>query len=456
MKRLDRSRNRPVVLPAVLIPMLWTLSVAVPTSGADAEADPTAALAQCQAIGLSACPEPFDAVLPPPKDMLTWDQHSRVVGFRNGYRLYQGDVFHTLGAQPYPLPQASRALPPLHYSMDGHNYDIEDFLRRQSVTGLLILKNGQIAYEYYGSGNTDRTLWTSRSVAKSVVSVLVGIAIKEKFISSVTDPITRYLPELKDTAWHGVSLQDLLRHTSGVAWNENYADPKSDFADMTRCEAGPEPYACLMKLVSSVKRRPGVKSGEVWSYNTGGAWLVGCVLERATGMTIAHYLETRVWSRYAMQHDGVWHALVKGKADMGGHGFNATLRDWGRFALFVAGGGKLPSGQLLLPTDWLEQSTTWTQAKGSVTPTTPDGQYGYQWWLSAVDPGRPGAAAANQTARQTFWAQGIYGQALAIDPAERLVMVQWSTWKAAEPPASFYDEQPIFFSAVAHALTGWN
>ena len=456
MKRHNRSRNHRVILLALLVSMLWTLSVAFPTSGADAATDPTVSRAQCQAIGLSVCPEPFDAVLPPPQDMLTWDQQSRVVGFRNGYRLYQGDVFHTLGAKPYPLPKASRVLPPLYYSVDGHNYKVEDFLRRQSVTGLLILKNGQIAYEYYGSGNTDRTLWTSRSVAKSVVSVLVGIAIKEKFIGSVTDPVTRYLPELKDTAWEGVTLQDLLHHTSGVAWNENYADPKSDFAAMTRCEAGADPYACLNTLVSSLQRRPGVKSGEVWSYNTGGAWLVGRVLERATGMTIAHYLETRVWSRYAMQDDGVWHALVKGKVDMGGHGFNATLRDWGRFALFVAGAGKLPSGEVLLPADWLEQSTTWTRAKGSVTPTTPDGKFGYQWWFNPVDPGQPDAATVNQTAQQTFWAEGIYGQALAIDPAEKLVMVQWSTWKEAAPPASFYAEQPIFFSAVAHALAGWN
>ena len=456
MKRQDRSRRSLINLPGLLIPILGTLAVGVPASGADAAADPKAALAKCQAIGLSACPEPFDAVLPLPKDMLTWDQQTRTVGFRNGYRLYQGDVFHTLGAKPYPMPQASRPLSPLHYSMDGHNYEIEDFLRRQSVTGLLILKNGQIAYEYYGSGNTDRTLWTSRSVAKSVVSILVGIAVKEKFIGSVTDPITRYLPELKGTAWEDVSLRDVMHHASGVAWNENYADPNSDFAEMTRCEAGPGPYECLMKLVRSVKRKPGVKSGEVWSYNTGGAWLVGCVLERATGMTIAHYLETRLWSRYAMQNDGVWHALVKDKVDMGGHGFNATLRDWGRFALFVAGGGSLPSGEVLLPADWLELSTTWTHAKGSVTPITPDGQYGYQWWFNPVDPSRPGAATVNQTARQTFWAEGIYGQAIAIDPAEKLVMVQWSTWKEAEPPASLSEEQPIFFSAVAHALAGWN
>jgi CubicO group peptidase (beta-lactamase class C family) len=413
----------------------------------------TSQLAQCMTLGLSSCPQPFDAVLPDPADMLSWDQHTRVVGFRNTYRQYPGDVIHTQGGNAYPLPEASKAMPPLLYKMDGNTYRLKDYLQRQSVTGLLILKNGQRVYEYYGRGNTDKTLWTSRSVAKSVVSVLVGMAIKEGLIGAVGDPITRYLPELKGSAWENVTLRDLLQHTSGVIWNENYADPTSEFAHLTLCEAGPSAYQCVWQLTSTLKRQPGTSPGEVWSYNTGGAWLVGRILERATGMTIAEYLETRLWSRFAMESDGVWEALVKGQVDMGGHGFNATLRDWGRFALFVAGGGKLASGQELLPKEWIAQSVTWSTAKDSVTPATPNGQYGYQWWFSGVDPARADTDNAMQTAQHTFWAEGIYGQAIAINPSENLVMVQWSTWKEADTPPSLYDEQALFFNAVAHALS---
>ena len=278
------------------------------------------------------------------------------------------------------------------------------------------------------------------------------MAVKEGLIHSVADPITRYLPELKGTAWEGVTLRDLLQHTSGVAWNENYADPTSDFARLTRCEASRAAYQCVLQLVRTLKRKPGVMPGDLWSYNTGGAWLVGRVLEQATGMTIAKYLETRLWSRFAMERDGVWEALVQGQIDMGGHGFNATLRDWGRFALFVADGGRLASGEELLPSDWIAQSMTWTKAKGSVTPATPDGQYGYQWWFGGIDPDRHDADNAMQTARDTFWAEGIYGQAIAINPTEKLVMVQWSTWQEAETPASLYDEQVLFFNALARAL----
>lgn len=457
-----RAPARRNVAPTLLLLAAASLGAAPPTRAASPA--PASAATQCRSIGLSTCPAPFDAALPSPQDLLTWDQRQRIVGFRNTYRLYAGDVFHTRGAAPFPLPAAAAPLPQLRYTMDGKSLGLDDYRRRQSVTGLLILKDGRVAYEYYGGGNTDTTLWTSRSVAKSVVSILIGIAIREKFIGAVTDPVTRYLPELRGSDWDGVTLRDLLQHVSGIAWNEHYADPTSDFAHLTRCEAAADAYDCVLGLVRSRQRKPGVKPGEVWSYNTGGAWLVGRVLERATGMTIARYLETRLWSRFAMEHDGVWEALVKNEVDMGGHGFNATLRDWGRFALFVANGGALANGRTvsdggaradgehLLPDDWLAQSVTWTRAQGSVTPATPQGQYGYQWWYGGVDPAREATDDAATTARRTFWAEGIYGQAIAIDPTEHLIMVQWSAWREAETPASLYDEQALFFNAVAHGL----
>ncbi|MDF0732893.1 serine hydrolase [Pseudomonas entomophila] len=407
----------------------------------------------CGVKGLQQCPQPFDSVLPAPKDMLTWDQDTRVVGFRNTYRQYEGDVFATQGAKPSPLPEASHKLETVRYSLDGkQQLGLSDYLANQSVTGLLVLKDGKVAYEYYAKGNTPQTLWTSRSVAKSVVSVLVGMAIKEGKIQSLDDKISLYVPELKGSEWQDVTLHQLLQHTSGVIWDENYASKDSDFSHMTQCEAKPDPYDCVLKLVRSVKRKPGVKPGEVWSYNTGGAWLVGRVLENATGMTIAQYLQSRLWSRYGMQQDGVWHALVPGKVDMGGHGFNATLRDWGRFGQFVQSGGQLPNGEKLLPDDWIARSTHWTQAKGSVTDFAPNGQYGYQWWYNAPAADSSAEPKRTATSEQTFWALGIFGQSIAINPTEHLVVVQWSTWKNAESPSSLYDEQAVFVNAVAQAL----
>jgi CubicO group peptidase (beta-lactamase class C family) len=417
-------------------------------AGADAN------LESCRKIGLSSCPMPFDAVVPAAKDMLVWNQADRVVGFRNTYRQYRADVFHADRTHIRALPPYDAKFSEPRYSLAHRQLGLQDYLKRQNVTGFLVLKYGKIVYQYYAQGNTESTLWTSRSVGKSIVSILVGIAIREGFIKSVDDPVTDYLPELKETAWDGTTLQNLLQHTSGVNWNENYDDPQSDFAHLTRCEAREDAYDCTLKLVRSVTRKPGVSPGEIWSYNTGGAWLVGRTLERATRMSIARYLETRVWRPFGMESDGVWEAYVPGEVDMGGHGFNATLRDWGRFALFVANEGQLlPGGESLLAPGWIAESTRWTQAKGSVTKATPDGQYGYQWWHLGLSTAGAESAGLNATTEDTLWAEGIYGQTIAIDPVSNLVMVQWSTTEKADMPDAFYDEQLLLFNALEQSLS---
>lgn len=314
---------------------------------------------------LSACPTPIDKNLPPVKDMLNWDQASRLIGFRNDYRSYPGDVFkHATSAA---LPESLVNLDNAGYEIKGLHYTLKDYFKRSDVRGFLVIKNGHIAYEYFAGGNNKTTLWTSRSVGKSIVSTLVGIAIKEGKIKSLDDKLVIYNPDLKGTDWADVSIRQLMQHTSGVQWNENYNDPKSNFSKLTQCEAGSNTYKCVEKLIYPLKRKSGVKPGEVWSYSSGGAWMLGDVLEHATGMPIAQYLQEKMWQPFGMANDGVWHSYEKGKHDIGAHGFNATLEDWGRFGLFVANNGKLPNGETILPDNWVKEARTWTQAKNSVT-----------------------------------------------------------------------------------------
>ncbi|MEH8826715.1 serine hydrolase domain-containing protein, partial [Klebsiella quasipneumoniae] len=185
---------------------------------------PAAAMAQnCGGLTLDVCPTPYDQTLPAAKDMLSWDQTSRVIGFRNDYRNYAGDVFRH-GAS-VPLERAEKQLTDARYTLNGHTWTLQDYLKRENVSGMLVLKDGKVAWKYLGDGNTDTTLWTSRSVGKSVVSTLVGIAIQQGKIHSLDDLITVYEPELKGTAWDGVTLKQLIQHTSGVEWNEDYTDP---------------------------------------------------------------------------------------------------------------------------------------------------------------------------------------------------------------------------------------
>ena len=107
-------------------------------------------------LGADSCPRPYDARIPDPKDMLIWTQPERVIGFRNTFRMYGADAFHVGAGRAYPLPRSRRALPPIDYRIDGRRYGLEDYLRRQSVTGLLVLKDGAVAFEYYATATPTR------------------------------------------------------------------------------------------------------------------------------------------------------------------------------------------------------------------------------------------------------------------------------------------------------------
>ncbi|MGG4583328.1 serine hydrolase domain-containing protein [Serratia nematodiphila] len=409
-----------------------------------------AALAACASTELSVCPAPFDAQLPDTHKMLTWSQSDRVIGFRNDYRNYAGDVFHHGNAAP--LLASAKPLTDASYRVNGKTYSLQDYLQRQNVSGMLVLKDGKIAWKYLGEGNTDATLWTSRSVGKSVVATLVGVAIKQGKIRSLDDLITQYEPDLKGTAWDGVTLRQLITHTSGVAWNEDYTNPKSDFAQLTECEAKPGTYACVRKLVAGLQRAH--PAGQNWSYSSGGAWLLGDVLERATGMPLAAYLEQSIWQPYGMASDGVWHAYAKGQHDVGAHGFNATLEDWGRFGEFILHNGTLPNGKQILPENWVAQSANWTRATGSESAAHPNGIYGFQWWNNEVPANATNVEPAPQTSlKHSLWALGIFGQMIMVNQAENLVIVQWSTWPQAEPSFSAQPlEASLMFSAIAKEL----
>ena len=429
--------------PAMLALTLGITAVTLPAANANSGVS-------CGGVALSVCPQPFDAKLPDAKNMLSWDQASRVIGFRNDYRIYPGDIFRH--GKATPLQRSARQLHSVSYQVGGKSYSLPEYLQRENVSAMLVLKDGKIAYKYLGQGNTDTTLWTSRSVGKSVVSTLVGIALQQGKIHSLNDQITRYEPELAGSAWDGVTLKQLITHTSGVAWNEDYTEPSSDFSHLTQCEAKPGTYQCVRNIVTGLKRAHA--PGSTWSYSSGGAWLLGDVLERATGMPLASYLQQTLWQPYGMAQDGVWHSYQPGQHDVGAHGFNATLEDWGRFGEFVMNGGRLPDGQRILPPDWLQQASDWTHASNSVSAGHPDGIYGYQWWNNSVPANatavRPTAA---ESLKGSLWALGIYGQIIMVNPAEKLVIVQWSTWPQAEPDFAAQPlEASLMFSAIAAQL----
>ena len=410
------------------------------------------AASPCGVPQLTQCPEPLDKQLPDVKNMLKWNIEDRLIGFRNDYRAYPGDVFKHGTARP--LKREIRDLSNATYTINNHSYDLQEYIARNNVTGFMAIKNGVVVLEFYGHGNTPQTLWTSRSVGKSIVSTLVGVAVKEGKIKSLDDKVIKYNPDVKGTVWANVTIRQLLQHTSGVNWTEDYEVANSDFAKMTACEATTNAYPCVHDLVINKTRKAKAKPGKLWSYSSGGAWLLGDTLEKAVGMPIARYLQEKIWQPYGMVSDGVWHSYEVDKHDVGAHGFNATLEDWGKFGQFVLENGSLPDGKTVLPDHWVVDARKWTQARNSVTKNHPEGTYGYEWWNNSVS-----EAVSHVNPREglseidTMWAMGIFGQMLVVNQQENLVIVQWSTWEKAEPDFSAEPlETSLMFNAIAKRL----
>jgi CubicO group peptidase (beta-lactamase class C family) len=345
--------------------------------------------------------------------------------FRNIDRLFPT---RRVGAseRPFPLRATGQPFPPITFNDGGEQYDLERYLELNRIAGLLVLKDGRIALERYRFGNTERTHWMSMSIAKSITSTLVGAALRQGYIRSLSDSVTRYVPALAGSGYAGVTVRDVLMMASGVRWNEAYSDPTSDRRRLLEAQISQVPGSAL-GLMKSLPRAaaPGTRN----NYNTGETQVVAEVLRAAVGRPLATYLADRIWSRFGMETDASWWLDSPDGVEIGGSGFSATLRDYGRFGLFILSGG-VAAGDSILPTGWIAEATTPKTLRDG-TPLA----YGYLWW-----PGRD----------STFMAMGIHGQYLYVNPRAEVVIVAWGA--RPHPTQGQVVDDWTFCEAVTTAL----
>lgn len=327
-------------------------------------------------------------------EILFWDQAQRDANFPHMEAKFPGHVVKA-GGRVHPLP-AGAALP----IADG---DIDTFMTAQNVAGMIVLQDGKIRLERYARGFGRDGRWTSFSVAKSFTSTLVGAAIRDGYIKSVDEPVTRYIPDLAGSGYDGVTIAQLLTMTSGVRWNEDYTDPNSDVARMFSkpVPAGMDPTVAYMRTLPRADA-PGTK----WVYKTGETNLIGTLVQRATGKPLANYLSEKIFKPYGMEQDGFW-MIDQAGHEIGGCCLSVSLRDYARMGQFVLDGGKG-----VVPDGWFDQATAAHADIGR-----PGFGYGYQWWTYPAG---------------LFGAQGIFGQTITIDRAHHIVIAMVS----AAPKAS--------------------
>jgi len=349
--------------------------------------------------------------------------------FRNIDQLFPSSIV-ARGKSSRMLEVRKIALGGIRFESNGSMYGLRDYLSLNRIAGLLVLKNERIAAEEYYFGNSPQTRWMSMSVAKSISSTLVGAAIQDGLIGSIDDPLIRYLPELKGSGYNEVSVKHLLQMTSGVRWDDTPTNPDSERRKMLELQIAQEPGA-IMRFMASL---PSVaQPGTVWNYSTGETHVVGALLHAATGRSVAQYLSEKIWSRIGMEADATWWLDSPQGLEIAGSGISATLRDYGRFGLFILNDGVI-DGEHVLPEHWVMEAGSPREIGGQRI------DYGFMWW--PVPEGSRNVGA--------FSARGLFGQYIYINPRERVVIVVWSA--RSMPLDSEVVADNDFFNAVVEAL----
>ncbi len=304
---------------------------------------------------------------------------------------------------------------------------IDSYIKDNHIGGLIVLKNGKIILEKYNQGQGQNTLWTSFSVAKSISSMLVGVALKEGHIKSMDDTLDLYIPELKGFDYGKISVRQLLTMTSGIGWNEDYQDHHSDVAQMylQQCRDKEPHILTYMKPLKAVS-----KPGTVWNYSTGETDLVGILIQKATGQSLAEYLSEKIWKPYGMQQCAYWLADECSGLNIGGSGLSVSLRDYARLGQLMLDSHQTIH-QSIFDVDWLKNATS-----PLFSVNEKGGGYGYLWWRNLDG---------------SFSANGIFGQMIYINPKENLVIVQVAAWPQAGSK-ELSKKRADFVNAVLKAL----
>lgn len=363
------------------------------------------------ALGLAACATPQHKSGPlargvaadAPRDtigvMLSWTPEQTIVNFRRADQIFAAHTIHR-GAKVRALPRAAVQIDPVVVQSEGlPAVSVEQLMQAERITGVIAVKNGEIILERYAYGRGPGDKWISMSVAKSVTSTLIGAAVKDGLIHSIDDPVVRYIPELKGTAFDGVTILNLMTMSSGVRWNEDYVDLTSDIA----LAGGEEMVGDVPPLVAYAKRLDReVKPGTRRKYQTIDADMLGIVLSRAlNGRTLADYISEKIWQPFGMEADASW-LVDKAGIERGGCCLSITLRDYARLGMFMDEAAHA-GGVDVLPEGWIHDA--WTPNLSE--PDKYAKGFGYYWQIRQ-DGG--------------YEAVGAYGQSVTIYPSEHLVI----------------------------------
>lgn len=340
-------------------------------------------------------------------------------------------------AAPCPFETGEGIKLPTEFFFAGERVDTRKFLQRTDTGGLLVLQDGRVRFEdYWLSGGPD-VQWISWSVAKSFVSVLVGIALHEGSIRSIDEPISNYINVQSGSAYDGASIKDVLQMSSGARWNEDYGDPESDINRFSRAMAG---LGTFDEFLATMIRD--TQPGTLCRYNSADTQALGSLLISATGRSIADYMREKLCEPLGFEAPGFWLVDSSGR-EMAFGGLNLIARDFAKLGELYRCGGQWRGSQIV-PADWVEASISCEEPHLQADQVEVGGLkfgigYGYQWWIPEGDRGE-------------FTGIGIYNQFVYVDPSRNITIVKQTANPVYGSPADDHTselETIEFLRAVA-------
>ncbi len=304
--------------------------------------------------------------------------------------------------------------------IDGGATTVCEVLNTTETDGFLVLHRGEIVCEEYFNGMGPDTLHLAQSVSKSISGTLVGIFVRQGLIDR-NALVTDYLPEMKNSGYVGATIDHVANMQTGVKFIEDYTDPEADFAFLDRASGWKDfkdeddPKSIHELLVSIKGERP---HGEYFQYRSIDNDVLAWVCERVGGAHLTELISAEIWSRIGAEHDASFTVDRQGTALADG-GFNATLRDYGRFGQMYLDRGVV-DGQQIASRDWIDgcrrgDTEAFGVLYGDFAKHYPNAGYSNQWWVVDGE-------------RGVYSARGVFGQFIYIDPELEIVAVKLSTW----------------------------
>lgn len=313
-------------------------------------------------------------------------------------------------------------------SLDGKTMTWSESLSKNYTDGIVVLHKGKIVYEKYFGALDAHTPHIAMSMTKSFIGTIAAMLLEEGKLDQ-NALVTKYVPELKDTAYGDATVRQVMDMTIAVQYSENYADPKAEIWDYIRA-GGTMPFPPtytgprnLYNFLINLKVKDG-EHGQAFAYKTPNAEVLGWIIQRVTGRSIAQELSERIWQKIGAQEDAYFSVDPVGTATAGG-GLNTTLLDLARVGEMFRLNGRF-NGQQIIPASVVEDIRRGADKKHfekAGYKTLPGWSYRNMWWVSPAEQG-------------VFSMRGIHGQALWVDPKSEVVIARYASNPIAANPAN--------------------